>query len=211
MTDKARVSIDLPPEVRRQLKTIAAQLDRPVRDLVLANLEQNLEGLRRAVPDAAMVAQIEETSAHLSAMLTPDLRAAVRQASADAEQALAELRQAAPDLAREVATIGDDAVRALGAVESSAFEAAEERARTRTAALLPALAPEQGERVRAVMEQALAEQGAAFREALDRSRQEFGLVLAESQRKQAEAFRRQLDPFARDWETDADSIYDEEE
>lgn len=35
--------------------------------------------------------------------------------------------------------------------------------------------------------------------------------LARAQLEQAELFRRQLDPFARDWESEADRIYDDAE
>jgi len=65
--------------------------------------------------------------------------------------------------------------------------------------------------VRVAVDRTLAEQRSMLEQALQKMQAVFREELARAQAEQAEVFRHQLDPFTRDWESEADSIYDDAE
>ncbi len=65
--------------------------------------------------------------------------------------------------------------------------------------------------VRVAVDRTLAEQRLMLEQALQKMQAVFREELARAQAEQAEVSRHQLDPFTRDWESEADSIYDDAE
>jgi hypothetical protein len=63
--------------------------------------------------------------------------------------------------------------------------------------------------LRSAAEQLVEQHRAALTEALDRMQQTYLDEIRKVQEMELTAVRRQLDPFARDWESEEDSVYDD--
>lgn len=194
---RARLSIDLPPELRRQLKSVAAQLDLSMRDIALEALQREVEIVQQRVrPHLDAVAQAQ---ARLEQRAGPAVEGS--------ERTLEQLRQLSPALVERFAAIQAQTARALEEQARLCAQAAAAIGRQQTASILAAL-PSRPDQAKEIIEHA-AEQRAAFQKALEQMRAAYEQALARVQAEQVVAIRRELDPFARDWESEEDAVYDD--
>jgi hypothetical protein len=198
--DKARITVDLPPELRRQLKAVAAALHKTMREVVTESVRRELPTLQRQVEQqqatsgkAAQPAAVEPSAAQ------SDLGtlAAGNEAQLQAAQQLTE------PLLQQMALAAEQVAETVRASQRQAVESALAQLRQQLAALA------QSGELRVAADRVAEQHRAALEEALDRPQQTYLDQLRQLQEAQLVAVRRHLDPFARDWESAADSLYDD--
>jgi hypothetical protein len=175
--DKGRITIDLTPELRRQVKAAAAQVDKSMRDFVTESLQRDL-------------ALVQQTIVASVAVNAPQLLA---------------IQQLTEPVRAQLAAI---AAQAASAVQASQQEVIDETTRTLREQLAVLATDAQ---VAAAVPRVIEQQRAVLNEALGRVQRTYLAELIRAQQAQLALMQQQLDPFARDWASDEDSIYDDVE
>lgn len=182
---KARITIDLPPELRRQLKVAAAQADMSMREFVTESVRRDLGWPRRPESSSAGLARPEEH------FLDGGMLSVNAPQQSAAEQFVAPLRTGLDELIA-------DADRALQAEQRRATDAAVRRfCEELTGA---GSSDDLKDRLRA-----------GLAETFESVRQTYLSHLRRVGEAQLAAIMHELDPFARDWDSEEDSIYDDVE
>jgi hypothetical protein len=200
-SNKARITVDLPPELRRQLKAVAAALDKTMRELVTDSVRRDLAALQRQV--ALRRALLDDGAHQQAAPAFESAQPAVEALTPVNETQLQAAQHLTEPLRQQMTLSAERVAEAVRASQQQAIELAMAQLAEQLAAL------GQSRELRAAADRIGEQHRATLQEALDRLQQTYLDQLRQLQESELQAVRRQLEPFARDWESEADSVYDD--
>jgi hypothetical protein len=119
-TDKARITIDLTPELRRELKAVAARADMTMREFVTESVRRDLERVRRgAAENGPAIKQARRAAAHTPAVdrAGEQLAEAASVAAVNEAQQRA-IRQLTDPVREQLAAFAEQAAGPFGRVSS---------------------------------------------------------------------------------------------
>jgi dGTP triphosphohydrolase len=176
-----------------------------MREFVAESVRRDLERVRRgAAENEPAIKQARRAAARTPTVdrAGEQLAEAVPVAAVNEAQQRA-IRQLTDPVREQLAALAEQAARAVRESQQQAVESATASLRDELAALSPK------EQLRSASEQLVEQHRAALSEALGRVQQTYLDEIRKVQEMELMAVRRQLDPFARDWESEEDSVYDD--